>query len=168
MKSIVLAIALVFFLTTSATAAEWARNLKTAPAAGATAPRIVAGNGAHSYYVFIDNTDGTGDDTSYLSVPKGTRVSFWFDENTGQKAHDLTNVVAVDVLVVPGAGACPTIATDLDSFNLLGVSLDGVATTGSTTNDAIYDFEGPGCVKIDITAAPGANDALLTMQVLAR
>ncbi len=165
MKSIFVWLLLLCFAL-PASAGDWAKNLETAPGASDAVPASVK-TGNFQYFFFIDANDTISDDSSYIFIPSGFRVSIWFDENTLVKAHSTTNLVQVNMLWWPSTAVGVPPANDLKSIHLLGKTLNGVAGTGTTT-DAIFDIDGPGYLKADITTAPDSSHALLILVITER
>jgi hypothetical protein len=148
-----------------ASAGNWAKNLETAPGVGEPVPSSVK-TGSFQYFMFIDSTDTTASDSSYIFIPSGFRVSVWMDDNLAAKTHG-GNGIEVQMLWWPSTAIGAPPANDLKSIHLLGKTLNGVAGTGTTT-DAIYDIDGPGYLKADITTQPGAADALVILGITER
>lgn len=164
MKSIFVWLALLCFAS-PVFAGDWAKNLETAPGT-APVPASVK-SGSFQYFMFIPNTDTAASDSSYIFIPSGFRVSVWLDENLAANAHGTGNNITIKMLWWPSTAIGAPPASDLKSIHLLGKTLNGVASTGSTT-DAIYDIDGPGYLKADITTAPLSNDALLILGITER
>ncbi len=164
MKSIFVWLLLLCFAL-PASAGDWAKNLETAPGASDAVPALVR-SGSFQYFMFIDSTDTTANDSSYIFIPSGFRVSVWLDDDISTKAHG-SNGIAIQMLWWPSTAIGAPPSNDLKSIHLLGKTLNGVAGT-STTTDAIFDIDGPGYLKADITTQPGSNDALLILGITER
>ena len=144
-----------------ASAGDWAKNLETNPGASEPVPSSVK-TGSFQYFMFILSTDTVASDSSYIFIPSGFRVSVWMDDNLTSKVHG-TNGIEVNMLWWPSTAIGVPPANDFKSIHLLGKAL-----TGNASADAIYDIDGPGYLKADITTQPGADDALIILGITER
>lgn len=139
--------------------ADWARGLRTAPPSGTTVPTSVSTNAFYEYFFHIAAAASAS--SSWLQIPFNVNVDICLDNDVADPATG-TSTLAVQILHIPyltgGSPANTNYATPL-----LGVTLNGVASTSGTTNDCIYDVKGPMWIQVAITATDADQAGLVSV-----
>ncbi len=112
------------------------------------------------YYRFTTATQPA----SWLWLVGGDVYEICLDPNSGAEAQT-GNDTEVKILV-GNADGTPSL---VNSRIILGITLNGIASTGGVSNDCIYEFE-PGVkgayILADPQVAPLANDAYITVTLI--
>ena len=115
----------------------------------------ISGRNPAAYYRFDTNVN-----SNPLYIKAGYRVRITLNDDTGQPVRG-SNAATCQILYLNHTDG--TTWSINDASPLLGMTLDGVASTGGVTNDTIWDVEGPIWIVVDPTALPAAREAYVSV-----
>lgn len=151
-------LSLLLVIVSVPASADWQRQISGTAADLTGGDLVVNKRFRNAYYRFTTNTN-----SSPLYIPNGVRVRITLNDNTGSPTRG-TNTTACQILYLNHVDG--TAWSLNDASPLLGVTLDGVASTGGVTNDTIWDVEGPMWIVVDPTALPASNAAYVAVVVM--
>lgn len=162
-RTFLLSVLVLFFgATPSFAEVEWSTSTMTEPTAGHTASLSV--RPGKEYFFFVKN--GVDTYSGWIFLPASVNVDICYDNDTSEEDPSAATASGViSVLHVPHSNlnVSPSGEDDGRSQALLGISLDGVASTSGTTNDCIYDVKGPIWIAIRIDTSDSDDDGLVSM-----